>query len=204
MGAVVDHAVDDRAADAAVGGELVSYAELARRLGVTKQAIQKRARKLIAAGKLRAVRRGREVLVDPAEYARAVREHGDPARELASDDAPAAVASTTTAKTFRDARTERELVELELKRLQLQEREGRLRPVEEIEAAALDAGQAIAKRLDQLPTHADRLTATAHKKGAEGVKEYLIELARDLREGVAADLSTMLGGADAAEQPADD
>lgn len=166
---------------------LVSLSALAERLGISKQAVHKRVSKLVAAGRLQAVRRGREVLVDPDDYARAVASTADPAREMVNE-APAAADAPAS---FRDARTQRELVELELKRLQLQEREGRLRPVDEIEAATLEAGQAIAKRLDQLPTHADKLTALAHKKGAEGVKEYLITLARELREAIAADLASI-------------
>ena len=178
----VDLAVDNR----------VALAELARRLGVSKQAVHKRVGKLVAAGKLQVERRGRAVLVDPDEYTAAVAADGDPARdELVTGTAPAAARASKA--TFRDARTQREQVELELKRLELERRRAELRPVADIEAAALEAGQAIAKRLDHLPTLAYELVSIAHKKGADGVKERLTTLARDLRQGIAAELTAMVG-----------
>jgi len=171
---------------------LVPLAELARRLGVSRQAVAKRVQRLVAAGRLEAVREGRTVLVDPVAYERAVRADGDPARDELSETPPPSDASVRSElPTFRDARTERERVELEIKRLQLQERKGLLRPIAEIERVALEVGQTIARRLDHLPTLADELVSVAHKRGAEGMRERLTEIARHLREEIAGDLSRM-------------
>jgi DNA-binding Lrp family transcriptional regulator len=186
-----------------VADDLVPMAELARRCGVSRQAVAKRVAKLVAAGRLHVERRGRVVLVDPEEYAAAVAADGDPARdELVTGTAPGTATGGEAGAapgTYRDARTERERVELALKRLELERRRGELRPVADIEAAALEAGTAIARRLDHLPTLADELTSIAHRRGADGVRERLIGLARELREGVADELAAMAGDPSGAE-----
>ena len=199
-------------------GELVSIAELARRVGLARQVVHRHVRRLVEDGVLE-VRRGPggRVLVDEAAYRRARAAMRDVSRDLGSEvaaDQPrdpvdayagpdtemcvggaAALAPSADAPAagtaYREARAARERVELELKRLQLMQRRGELRPVEDIEAAAMDAGRAIARRLDQLIQSADEITTAARKRGADGVREMLAGLVRDVRRGVAEDLAAL-------------
>lgn len=62
--------------------ELISMAEMAMRDGVSREAVRQTVERLVSAGMLEVIMRGRERLIDPAEYRAAKELAGDPSRKL--------------------------------------------------------------------------------------------------------------------------
>lgn len=115
-------------------GVWLTVSEIARRKGVSHQAVSKRVKSLEADGKISPRRDGRKTLIDLVEYDRAVGDFGDAAREAAAETVRAGKPEPTTKPNalpdgMRDAQLERVRYEARMKALDYAERTGQLVPV---------------------------------------------------------------------------
>lgn len=137
-------------------GVWLTVSEIARRKGVSHQAVSKRVKSLEADGKVTPRRDGNKTLVDLVEYDRAVGDYGDAAREAAAETVRSA-RQKQTSKTnpapdgMRDAQLERVRYEARMKALDYAERTGQLVPVSGpggVEDAMVVAAEKILSVLD--------------------------------------------------------
>jgi DNA-binding transcriptional ArsR family regulator len=179
------------------GGVWITCAELARRKGVSRQAVTNRVSALEADGRIKTRKDGRSRLVDLAEYDRAVGDTGDAAKEQAAE-----TKSVKQTPALRDAQTERAQYEARLKALDLAERERSILPIggpQGIAAASARVGEAIAQGFDGLPWHADDIAAAVSKDGVAGARRVLKAIAIAERQKVAALLMKIAKDGEAAE-----
>lgn len=137
-------------------GVWLTVSDIARRKGVSHQAVSKRVKSLEADGKITPRRDGKKTLVDLVEYDRAVGDFGDAAREAAAETVRSAKQEQTTKQSavpdgMRDAQLERVRYEARMKALDYAERTGQLVPVSGpggIEDAMVVAAEKILSVLD--------------------------------------------------------
>ena len=165
------------------GGLWVPVAELARLKGVTRQTAHERVARLVEAGKLTVRTEGRRRLINLAQYDRAVGDFGDAAREAAARTRALSEPSTGNVR-FRDHQAREKQYAADLKFLELEERRGRLVPIEEVEQAADEFGQILVHLLDRLPNSAEAILA-AGKDGPSGARVALKQIVRDMRTQIA-------------------
>ena len=156
----------------------VTISQLARLIGMSRQAVHKRVRKLEQDEKIEVRRRGKSVLVDVSAFRSAVDATADPDR---GDQPPS----------YSDAKRRKVEVELAIKEIELARRRGELLSVRDVETAAMAAGRRIAARLEGMTQWADELVSLAHKHGADGVRQFLKSKAGSMRESAAADLESI-------------
>ena len=195
----------------------VSLAEAGRRQSppVSREAVRKRVERLQAAGRLttRPGARG-AVLVNIAAYLRAVREETDPAQALrngstlfadtstgdddeADDASPAASGSG-----YHDARAQREKINAEGARLDLEERLGRLVLKDDVERRTMQVMRTARDRLLGLPARlAEKLAA---QPDARAVRAVLQTEIRRALEVLARDLAALDDDDDAAGERSDE
>jgi|OM-RGC.v1.014307953 DNA-binding transcriptional ArsR family regulator len=157
--------------DAMTDGVWLTVSEIARRKGVSHQAVSKRVKLLEADGKVTPRRDGKKTLVDLVEYDRAVGDFGDAAREAAAETVRAA-RQEQTAKPLpapdgmRDAQLERVRYEARMKALDYAERTGQLVPVSGpggVEDAMVVAAEKILSVLDLMLRAAPDLAIAARE-----------------------------------------
>lgn len=183
------------------GAVWVTSAELAKRRGVSRQAIGKRLDQLEAEGRVVTRREGRSRLVDLASFDRAVGDTGDAVKEQAAETVRETSAKASPA--MRDAQTERAQYEARIKALDLADRRKQVLPIageHGIEAAATRIGLALARDLDAMVRHADDIAAAVGKEGAAGARRILKEIATRARQTVAASLAEIAAEGAAAEK----
>jgi DNA-binding MarR family transcriptional regulator len=164
-------------------GLWLTISELARQRGVDKAAISRRVKRLEAQGALRPQLKDGSKLVNLAEYDRAVGQTTDAVRELNGSlgGAPAADADPVLAR----EQARRAAYDADLKKLDLDERLGKLVPVEDVENAMARCGETIVRAVERLSTRADELAAAVAKDGVAGARAAIKAMARDLRETIA-------------------
>jgi len=170
-----------------------SVADLARRKGIARQSLHERVDRLAADGLISVRREGRTKLINVAEYDRAVGQVGDAFKEGAAEtrssidsgDAPSSPA-------LRDHQARAAQYTADLKFLDLEERLGRLVPVDEVKAGGIKIGEAVVSILGRLPTYAEGMAATAAKDGVQGVRGALKEIERELRIAIAKAISEIV------------
>jgi DNA-binding MarR family transcriptional regulator len=169
-------------------GLWVSVSDLAARKGVTKQTIAEKVSKLEAGGLLETrPGKGRTKLVNLAAYDRAIGSTGDAVREMAAAtkaamQAPAAPTVTDGSEPVLAKEQARRLAyQADLAKLDLDERLGKLLPIDDVEAAMVRCAEALTRSLDQMPTRADELAAAVAKDGVNGARAFLKVVARDMR-----------------------
>jgi DNA-binding MarR family transcriptional regulator len=190
------------AADLLDNGLWLSVSALAKRKGTTKQTVSERVRRLVDAGLLE-TRPGanRAKLVNLAQYDRAVGQVGDPAKEAAAaTKAEDAAPETATDPRYRDAKALDAHYAAELKRLEFEERTGKLVPLADVEAAQETAARAIVNVLDRLPLRAAEVAAAVGQEGEVGARRVLRAAVFDQRTAVAEALAALKTGE--AEPPA--
>jgi DNA-binding Lrp family transcriptional regulator len=101
--------------DATSGGIWISITDLAKRKGVSKQAISQRVKNLEAAGLIEVRHNGRTREVELVSYDRAIGQTGDAFREMGAASKRETNASTAGAQALRDAQTDRATYEPRLK-----------------------------------------------------------------------------------------
>jgi biotin operon repressor len=168
-------------------GLWLSIAELAQAKGTTRQNIHKRIERLLSAGLIDVRTEGRSRLVNLAQYDRAIGATGDAAKEAAAEtramnDADAGAEETSP---FREAQTREKQYAADLKFLELQERTGRLVPLDELKADCDELFSALAHALDGIPSFADEVSIAVGKNGPAGASAVLKQVARAIRQDCA-------------------
>lgn len=182
------------------GGFWLSISDLAKRKGLSKQALAERVARFEAAGKV-ATRpgAGRAKLVNVAEFDRAAGEIGDLAREQGAATRRAAVIPPPPtapprpldpdAPVYTVEQARNMAYKAELARLELEERQGKIVSVDVVRAAALKAGEEIVRVLERLPQAADDLAVALTKEGSHGVRLALKRVGIAMRNDIAAALA---------------
>ena len=162
--------------------------DLAHELGVDKSAVSRRVARFEDLGLLSTRRAGKAKLVSVADYHRVTASTVDGMRELNGRGAVAVRPPAETAPgapTLVDEQTRRVGFDAELKRLELEQRIGKLVEVDAVRlnlsACAIELGRAI----DALPSRADALAAEVAKGGVVGLRAALRAIAREWRETLA-------------------
>jgi hypothetical protein len=178
-------------------GLWLSVSDIAREKNKSRQAIAKRVDTLIAEGKLesRPGPRGTK-LVNLAQFDRAVGEIGDAVKETAAQtraeldagDAPASPA-------LRDHQARSAQYTADLKLLELNERLGRLVPVDEVKAGGVKIGEAVVRIMGRLPTYSEAMAAVIAKDGVQGARGMFKDIERELRTEIAAAIGEIIGAA---------
>jgi len=178
-------------------GLWVSVSDLAARKGVTKQTISERVAKLVRDGLIETKPGpGRAKLVNLAAYDKAVGETGDAAKAIgaltkatirAQEQGEAAPSSGGDHVLARE-QARRAAYEADLAKLRLDEKLGRLLPIEDVEASMVRCAEALTRAFDQLPTRADDLAAAVAKDGVNGARAFLKVVARDTRAVLAKEM----------------
>lgn len=183
-------------AHATADGLWVSGSELAKLKGVTKQTVSEKVARLVADGKIE-VRpgKGKAKLINVAAYDRAVGETTDLARaQGAQTKTGAADDSTARDPTFTQHQATRAGYEAELKRLDLEERLGRLRSVEDVEASAIKCGEAVVRIVDDKVLRAEEMAAAVAKDGVAGARRILKDIVFAEREQIAKAFASLAAG----------
>jgi DNA-binding MarR family transcriptional regulator len=172
--------------DGGLPGLWLTVTDLARRMGISKQAASKRVDRLETGGhvKTRPGPRGTK-LVNLAEFDKAAGETTDAIRELngageKSLPLPGAAADPVLAR----EQARRVGYAADLAKLDLDERLGKLLPIADVEAAMVDCAEAMVRKIDQLPTLADQVASAVAREGALGARSFLRTIARDLRKSL--------------------
>src|SRR5579885_3455426 len=140
------------------GGRWLTISKLAQREGVGKPTISERVKKLEQDGLLKTKPgKGRQKLVNLAQYLTAIGKAGDAAKELAAEtraaaEAPAPESAATPG--YRDAQTRRVQFEADLKELELRQKLGELVAVGDLAAAAQACMETIVAAIERLKTRA--------------------------------------------------
>jgi len=175
-------------------GLWLSVSDLARRKGVSKQSISERLAKLVAAGLVETKPgKGRARLVNVAQYDRAVGQIGDPAkeagaatkRELAGETDSLFDAEPRHAPGYRDAKADDARYSAELKRLELEERLGKLVRADEVSDAIMQAARTVRQVVERLPLRAAELAAAVGKDGEVGARGVLKAATHDILAEIA-------------------
>lgn len=172
-------------------GVWLPITEIARRKGVSKQALSKRVKSLEADGKVKVRRQGQRVLVDLVEYDRAVGDFGDASREAAAETVravrrglPGTVDPSSNG--LRDVQLERARYDARMRALDYAERTGQLVPVRgpnSVEDAMVEAAAAILRSLDITMKHFDAIREAA-KDGEPAVRRVIKSIIHEQRTAI--------------------
>lgn len=188
------------------GGLWLPVSEIAERLGVGKSTISEKVKALESEGRIATKPgKGRQKLINLAQYLTAVGKTGDAVKELAFEqraepDTPAAPDAPPEAARLRDAQTRRAMFDADLKEIELKEKLGALIPVADVQEAQQRAAEAIVRIVERLPTFAEEIAVAVGKDGANGARATLKKIRRDLRQAIADALTAVADAADAAAE----
>lgn len=186
------------------GGLWLSVSGIAEHLGISRQAVSKRAKELEASGAI-TMRDGAGGTkeINLAQYLVATKNLGDPAREMgvdtrrdASDDA------VSNDPTFRDAAAREKRFRADLAEIAVKEKLRELVDVTSLAAAVAQAGEVILAVLERAPQQADAIATAVARDGAAGVRTHLKAQVRVQRSAIADALRKMvadISGDDAAK-----
>lgn len=164
---------------------------IAERDGISKQAVSKRATRLIAEHGLIVERDGRDRIarLNVVQYDQLRGKFGDPSKA----QAPKAIMEkrAPAADSRDEAMRLQAWTEAERSRLALDELKGDLVRVDAIKEAITAAADAIASILDRLPNVADELAAAVTRDGGHGLRVALAAEAVRLRREIAAALRSL-------------
>jgi DNA-binding MarR family transcriptional regulator len=149
---------------------------LAERRGVSKGAMSRMVKRFETLGLLSSKPGDdrRVKLVNVAEFDRAASDATDAVRELNG--------SARASGSLAEAQTRRASYDADLKRLQLEERLGKLIPIEDAQDSMVKCAEGLVRVIDQVSARAEELAAAVAKDGEAGALTYLKGFARDLRE----------------------
>jgi hypothetical protein len=184
-------------------GLWVSVSALAGLKGVAKQTISEKVARLVGDGKLETrPGKGKAKLINVAAYDRALGETTDLARQQGAATKQAATdPATPRDPTFTKHQADRAGYEAELKRLDLEERLGKLRTVEAIEDATVTCGETVVRLIDQLVLKADEIAAAVAKDGVTGARTALKSVQFELRTKIAEAFTKIAATDDVAATP---
>ena len=169
-------------------GLWVSVSELAKRKGLRKQTVAEKVSRYEAQGILttQSGGRGRPKLVNLAEFDKVSGEAGDAIRELNASTPVEGKPDNNPVLAREQAR--RTAYQADLAKLQLDERLGKLLPIEDIEKAMVRCADALVRTIDRLPGKAEELAARVAQDGAQGARSILKDTARDLKVALAREM----------------
>ncbi len=169
-------------------GLWLSISDLAVRKGVTKQTVAERVGKLEAQGLIQThPGKGRAKMVNLAAYDKAVGDTGDAIRQAAA--APRKQGGDENGDpVLAKEQARRVAFQADIAELDLNERLGKLLPVEQVEASMVLCAETISRALDQMTARADELAAAVAKEGTNGARSFLKIVARDVRSLLAREM----------------
>ena len=199
-----------------------SVSDLARLKGVNKAAISRRVTRLEAQGLLKSRRGARGAkLIDVAEFDRVATETTDGVRELngrksasAKASRPAAAAThprhrSETAEApppgvashpvLSHEQARRAAADAALKELDLEERLGRIAPLDRVRQACLEFAQTLARVIDRRPSRVDDIIAANSKGGLQAARVVEKDERRELRAEMARAMDKLADEAEGAE-----
>lgn len=178
----------------AVDAIMMSAAQVAKRDGVTKQAVSKKVRVLADKHGLEVERGARNAIVafNVAQYDLLRERLDDPskAQKPAQEKPPAdAEPEIPRGETYDEALRTKTWIEAERSRLRLAEDKKELVRVAAIALAVADCGAEISKIVDRLANSADDLAAAVGREGVHGLRVALKGIASRMRGEIAAALA---------------
>jgi hypothetical protein len=183
-------------------GLWLSVTDLATRKGVRKSTISEKVTRLVADGRLTTKPgKGKQKLINVAQYDIAIGEVGDGAREQGAATRAADAAAATSAPRLpadgrlRDEQTRDRAYSADLKFIELERARGNLLPVADFDAVAEDAANRIADIVDGLQARDSELTAIAIKEGENGMRAALKRITRAQRIAIVAAMKDMAAAA---------
>lgn len=187
-------------------GLWLSLAEIARRKGVTRQAIALRVARLEDGGSLSTrPGKGGTKLVNLAEFDRLSDEQTNFAKLDGARTAREGQPARSRRAAYNDAITEKAQYDAELKRIELAERKRELVHVGDLKQVAEDCASAVVEVIEGLVRRAEEIDAAAR---AGQTRQLLRTIARDMRTRIAEEYRKMLKIREAqpgsAVQPAQD
>ncbi|MET3892794.1 putative coiled-coil protein SlyX [Bosea sp. OAE506] len=205
--------IDPNTADAG----WVSVSELARLKGLSKAAVSERVARFIKGGQLSTKPgKGKVKLVNLAAFDRVAGETTDLAKATGHATRKGQTTAGTPALTLPPgadplapiytAEQARDMAyRAEMRRMDLEERLGKLVTIAEVEQAITAAAEALVRVIDQMPLLADDIAAAVAQSGAAGARTLLKAKARETRETAARELAAVLTlkRTEASQAPAD-
>jgi len=186
--------------DAADSGLWLPLGEIARRRGVTKQALSKRLARLVARGAAVPTRRcGRRLLINVAALDRAIGDDSfiqqtQAAATVRMFDEPLLLAPPKGVRSLLEVQREKLLYDTGLVALKYAEARGEVVPIageHGLEQATREIGDAFRQAVGRLHLRAPELTAVAAKDGVAGVRGLLKAAERDLLGSFATALAAL-------------
>ena len=161
---------------------------LALERGVDKSAMSRRVARLERLGHLSTRAQGKAKLVNVADFDRATALTVDAVRELNGRRAtgpPFGAGLNGDDPVLAKEQARRASYDAELKRLDLEERQGRLVELSAVRADLESCVVELVRVIDALPSRADTLMAAVTKEGVAGLRVALRGVAREWREALA-------------------
>jgi hypothetical protein len=190
-------------ADDAADFELwLSLGEIARRRGISKQAVSKRLARLVARGAaVPTRRRGRLLLIHVAAFDRALGDDSFPqqaqaaaTRRLLDEPLPLALPAAPGGRSISDVQREKLLYDTGLTALKYAEARGEVLPIggdHGIEQATRELGDAFRQAVGRLHMRAAEAVAVGAKDGVVGMRALLKSAERDILRSLATALAAI-------------
>lgn len=172
---------------------MMSAADVAKRDGVSKQAVSKKVRTFADKHGLEVQRGPRNAIVafNVAQYDVLRERLDDPSKAQRSPPPEADPPPPARRESYDEALRQKTVIETERSRLRLAEEKGELIRVATLADAIADCGAEISKIIDQLPGAADDLAAALGRDGVHGLRVTLKSIAQKVRVDVAAALAAI-------------
>ncbi|HXT06983.1 MAG TPA: MarR family transcriptional regulator [Roseiarcus sp.] len=181
----------------------LTISDLARERGVDKSAISRRVARLEGLGLISTRKQGKGKLVCLAEFDRAASSTVDAVREANGRRAmgpPDAGATGPGDPILAREQARRAAYDADMKRLDLEERLGRIVEAEAVRVALASCALELAQAIEALPGRAEALAAAVTKEGVAGLRAALKTVARELRETLARAAERFGEGGDAGDE----
>ena len=174
-------------------GLWLSVSDLATARGVTKGPLSRRVARLEALGVLSPRMDGQRKLVNVAEFDRATFETTDAVRSAngtghlagPEPDLGANVEAPIVGHVLAREQARNAAYAADLKKLELDERIGKLLPIEAVMLAAGEISESLLRLIDQVPSRAEENAAAVAQDGVNGARTFLKSFAFDLRKRMA-------------------
>ncbi|WP_223478736.1 hypothetical protein [Oricola indica] len=180
-----------------------SIGKIAERDGISKQAVSKIVKKLVAEHDIPVDRdgRGRISAVSLAHWDHHRGQFTNPAKQPVRESTKG---KPPAADSFEEARRQNEWLRLERSRIEHQEMAGKLVRRDQLDASIEMIGREIQTIVARLPNSADDLALAVSKEGAHGLRSALRDLAFKINGQVADRLAEIAGGAPKTEPVMED